>query len=64
MIESAPKRERNWNRAFQGFMLGLLLGVFALPIVWFLWRDPDRMTGLVAGVSLSIVVVLIFLAAS
>ena len=61
-MEQPPTRERNWGRVIQGFLLALLLGVFALPMVWFFGRDPDRMTGLVVGIILNVIVVLAIVA--
>ena len=51
-LDDAPPPKRNYGRIIQGLLLSVLLGVLAVPLVWFGGRTgrSDRMTGVAIGV--------------
>ncbi len=57
-----PVDKLNWGRIIQGFLFAVLLGVFAVPLIWFGGRAgrADRMTGAAVGVMVSYVLILAY----
>ena len=63
-VPSEPRR-RNRGRMIQGFLLAFVVGVFAVPMIWFLGSGQsreDRMWGVAVGVIVNFVAILTIVA--